>query len=375
MSSSTLSTKLSIKLLLERLRQRSQVHTGYPFNLEFNYQHLLELLQYAVINLGDPFVEGNYGINSKDFEREVIQFFSKLYNLPEHDSWGYVTAGGTEGNLYGLLLARELYPNGILYGSEDSHYSVVKASRMFRLPFVQIRSQSNGEIDYTALYQVLATNKNPPAIINLNVGSTVKGAVDDVGKVVEILEDLKISRFHIHIDGALGGMLVPYMQGATPLDFERYPIGSLAISGHKFIGSPIPCGVVLARKSQVQSFDVEYIGSTDTTIMGSRNGLTPVLLWDAIQSRQHLFAQEVDTCRQRAEYLYNSLKKQDEQALLNDFSTTVVFQRPGKAIEAKWQLATYGNIAHTIVMQNHSQDLIDRFIAEVGALQLEEQLI
>jgi histidine decarboxylase len=375
MSTSTLSTKLSIKLLLERLRQKTQVHTGYPFNLEFDYQHLIELLQYAVINLGDPFVEGNYGINSKDFEREVIAFFSDLYNLPQEDSWGYVTAGGTEGNLYGLLLARELYPNGILYGSEDSHYSVVKASRMFRLPFVQIRSQSNGEIDYSALYQVLATNRNPPAIINLNVGSTVKGAVDDVGKVVEILEDLKINRFHIHVDGALAGMFVPYMEGATPLDFERYPIGSLAISGHKFIGSPIPCGVVIARKSQVQSFDVEYIGSTDTTIMGSRNGLTPVLLWDAIQRREHVFSQEVRMCRQHAEYLYNRMKDTDPNAFLNDFSTTVVFNRPGKAIEQKWQLATYGNIAHIIVMQNHTKMLIDRFLEEVGILELQEQFV
>jgi histidine decarboxylase len=370
MSTSTLSAKLSIKLLLERLRQKSQVHTGYPFNLEFNYQHLIELLQYAVINLGDPFVEGNYGINSKDFEQEVIQFFSKLYNLPQNDSWGYVTAGGTEGNLYGLLLARELYPNGILYGSEDSHYSVVKASRMFRLPFVQIRSQSNGEIDYSALHQVLATNRNPPAIINLNVGSTVKGAVDDLDKVVDILEDLKIKRFHIHVDGALGGMLVPYMEGATPLDFERYPIGSLAISGHKFIGCPIPCGVVIARKSQVQSFDVEYIGSTDTTIMGSRNGLTPVLLWDAIQRRQNVFYQEVQRCREHAEYLYTHLQNNDPNTFLNDFSTTVVFNRPGKSVEQRWQLATYGSIAHIIVMQNHTKMLLNSFLEEVGIFEI-----
>jgi histidine decarboxylase len=357
-------SSLSIDLLLERLKNNTEVHAGYPFNLKFDYKHLLPLLEYALINLGDPFVDGNYRISSKDFEREVINFFARLYQLSADDTWGYVTAGGTEGNLYGLLLARELYPNGILYGSEDCHYSISKAARMFRLPFVQVKSQSNGEIDYSALHQVLSTNKNPPAIINLNVGTTVKGAVDDIAKVVDILEDLKIKRFHIHVDGALGGMFVPYMNGATPIDFNRYPIGSLAISGHKFIGTPIPCGVVLARQHQVQSFDVEYIGSTDTTIMGSRNGLTPVLLWDAIQRRQHQFAEEIMQCRQNAEYLWSQITAAGKFALLNPCSTTVVFDRPSKAIEHRWQLACYNKIAHIIVMQNHTQAILDRFLQE-----------
>jgi histidine decarboxylase len=357
---------MSVDSLLERLAQRTEVHTGYPYNLDFDYQKLWPLLKYMLNNLGDPYVDGNYGINSKDFEREVVRYFASLYHLPEDDAWGYVTASGTEGNLYGLLLGRELYPNGILYGSEDCHYSVGKAARMFRLPFVQVRSQSNGEIDYDALYQVLASNRNPPAIINVNVGTTIKGAVDDLDKIVNILEDLKIKRFHLHVDGALGGMLLPFMDGAFPIDFTRYPIGSMAISGHKFIGSPVPCGIALARKHQVQSFDVEYIGSTDTTIMGSRNGLTPVILWEAIQRRRDKFAQEVAQCRQNAEYLYSQLIARGSFALLNDFSTTVVFDRPPEIIAKRWQLACYSRIAHIVVMQNHTPELLDRFLREVA---------
>ncbi|MFN6567410.1 histidine decarboxylase [Dendronalium sp. ChiSLP03b] len=362
------SSDLSIDVLLQRLQSRSKLHAGYPYNLAFDYQHILPLLQYTLNNLGDAYVEGNYGINAKDFEREVISFFAGLYHLEKDDTWGYVTSCGTEGNLYGILLGRELYPDGILYGSADCHYSVVKAARMFRIPFVEVKSQSHGEIDYSSLRQALANNRNKPAIINVNVGTTITGAVDDISKIVQILAELNISQFHIHVDGALGGMLIPYMEGATPLDFSQYPIGSIAVSGHKFIGSPIPCGVVLARKQKVQSFDIEYLGSTDTTITGSRNGLTPVILWDAIQQRQHLFKEEVLRCRQLAEYFQNKIAELGHFALLNPFSTTVVFERPEKLIEKRWQLACYGRIAHIVVMQNHNELILKQLLQELDLM-------
>jgi histidine decarboxylase len=307
MNTTALSSSISIKQLLERLGERRGFFLGYPYNLQFDYQNLLPLLQYVISNVGVPYIDGMLGLNSKDFEREVLRYFGELYRLPENDSWGYITSCGTEGNLYGLLLGRELYPDGILYGSEDCHYSIAKAARMFRLPFIQVKSQSNGEIDYCTLRQLLAANRTTPAIINLNVGTTVKGAIDDLNKVVEILEDLELKEFHIHIDAALAGMLIPFMEDATPLTFSQYPIGSIAVSGHKFIGSPIPCGIVLVRKHKIQSFEVDYIGSTDTTIMGSRSGLAAVILWEAIRQRQHQFADEVLRCRQNAEYRFVSV--------------------------------------------------------------------
>jgi histidine decarboxylase len=242
--------------------------------------------------------------------------------------------------------------------------AIAKAARMFRLPFVQVRSQSNGEMDYSTLHQLLATNRNPPAIINLNIGTTVKGAIDKIENVLEILEDLKIERFHIHLDAALSGMMLPFMKDAPQIDFTRYPIGSIAVSGHKFIGSPVPCGIAIARKHQVRSFEVEYLGTNDTTIMGSRNGLASVVMWEAIRQRQYTFADEVLECRENAEYLRQRIKEQGRFALLNPFSTTVVFDRPSDAVIQKWQLACYGDIAHVVVMQHHTRALLDQFLDE-----------
>ena len=56
----------------------------------------------------------------------------------------------------------------------------------------------------------------------------------------------------------------------------KKPIGSVSVSGHKFVGAPVPCGVVMTRMRYVMalSSDVEYLNSRDATIMG-RYGLSP----------------------------------------------------------------------------------------------------
>ena len=36
--------------------------------------------------------------------------------------------------MYGLYLARELHPDGMLYFSEEAHYSILKNARVLNMP-------------------------------------------------------------------------------------------------------------------------------------------------------------------------------------------------------------------------------------------------
>lgn len=54
-------------------------------------------------------------------------------------------------------------------------------------PGPQVGTLESGEIDYDELRQHLAANAARPAIINVNIGTTVKGAVDDLDRVLDIL--------------------------------------------------------------------------------------------------------------------------------------------------------------------------------------------
>lgn len=348
--------------LLLYLKNQTYHHVGYPYNLKYDYSELYPFYSFTINNLGDPFINSNYKINSKGFEKEVCEFFADLYDLK--NSWGYITTCGTEGNLYGLLLARETYPDGILYYSQDAHYSVAKAAHYFRIPHIIVNSQENGEMNYEDLKEKL--DPSHPVLINLTIGTTFSGAVDDVDQILACLEAKNVTQFYIHCDAALGGLLLPYLKPEW-FTFEK-PIHSLAISGHKFIGTPFPCGVVLARRELAEHLaqEIEYIGSKDTTIMGSRNGQAVLLLWYAIYNRQHLFSLEVAICLENAHYLQERLQEAGIKTLLNPFSTTVVFEKPSQQLVEKWQLATKGEWAHFIVMQNHERLLIDHFVADMA---------
>ncbi|BDI14971.1 histidine decarboxylase [Nostoc cf. commune SO-36] len=358
---------------LVQIEQRSQFHAGYPYNLSCDYSLIAKFFNHLLNNAGDPYIEPDFGLHSRKFEQEVLAFFAELYKIPEDQFWGYVTAGGTEGNLYGIFLGREIYPNGILYSSQDSHYSIPKAAKLFRIQHNVVNSQINGEMNYEHFEQIISENRNYPAIINLNIGTTVKGAIDDLDKVLEILERNQIKDYYIHCDAALSGLILPFLDGAPQINFQK-PIDSVAISA-KFIGSPLPCGVVLTKKKWVEKVEteIEYIGSSDTTILGSRNGHTPLILWYAMQTRGFDgLAREANTCIDNAQYLFQKLKIREYPCMLNKFSNTVVLQKPSQKLIKKWQLATFENWVHIIVMQNIDRDKIDTFVNE---LLLEEGLV
>jgi len=359
-----------LKAYDNHLKQRSSVHFGYPYNLMYNHEELYEFMKYSINNLGDPFIASNYGVHSRQFECSVIDFFADLWKISPGDYWGYVTTCGTEGNLHGILLARECHPDGILYSSRETHYSVFKAARYYRMDAKAIPTLPMGEIDYDILASELDRNRDRPAIINVNIGTTVKGAVDNLDRILRILKTLNIprERFHIHCDGALFAMMMPFVDFAPEISFQK-PIDSIAVSGHKMLGCPMPCGVTLARKEHVKNVEmrIDYLNSVDTTIMGSRNGQAALYLWYSLRKKGlDGIKRDVSHCIETARYLRRELNEKGFTSRLNDLSCTVVLERPvDDALVKRWQLACEEDIAHVVVMPNITRGKIDKFIQEL----------
>uniref|UniRef100_A0A7S2PDB3 Histidine decarboxylase n=1 Tax=Leptocylindrus danicus TaxID=163516 RepID=A0A7S2PDB3_9STRA len=352
------------------LKRKSSVHFGYPYNLMYNHQELYEFMKYSINNLGDPFVTSNYGVHSRQFECSVVDFFAKLWKMKDDDYWGYVTTCGTEGNLHGILLARECHPDGILYSSKETHYSIFKAARYYRMDAKSIPTLGSGEIDYDALSAEIAKNKDRPVIINVNIGTTVKGAVDNLDRILRILKALGIprERYHIHCDGALFAMMMPFVDFAPAISFEK-PIDSIAVSGHKMLGCPMPCGIALTRKEHVKKVEqrIDYLNSVDTTIMGSRNGQAALYLWYSLRKKgMEGIKQDVLHCMETAMYLRDKITEAGMTCRLNDLSSTVVLERPlDDALIKRWQLACEEDIAHVVVMPNVTREKIDLFVKEL----------
>lgn len=124
---------------------------GYPESADFDYTILERFMRFSINNCGDWGEYCNYLLNSFDFEKEVMEYFARIFKIPFEESWGYVTNGGTEGNMFGCYLGRELFPEGTLYYSKDTHYSVAKLVKLLRIKSSLVESQPNGEMDYDDL--------------------------------------------------------------------------------------------------------------------------------------------------------------------------------------------------------------------------------
>jgi histidine decarboxylase len=355
--------------LHERLRAFSSRNVGYPTNQAFDYSELFRFLEFSINNVGDPFHGSNYRLNTMEFEREVMADFARFTRAPADEWWGYVTSGGTEGNMYGLYVARELFPDGICYFSEDTHYSVAKVLRLQHTRNIMIKSQPDGQIDYADLRETLRIHRDVPPIIFANIGTTMKGAVDDLAQIRAIMEDLAIGNAYIHADAALSGMILPFVDKPQAWDFAD-GADSISISGHKMLGSPVPCGVVLARKAHVERIarSIEYIGALDTTIAGSRSGFSPLLLWHRLRTLGDAGLRSmVQTCLENAEYAVQQLSAHGIEAWRNPNSTTVVFPKPPSSIMEKWIIAPRKSIGHIIVMPHVTTAIIDAFVADFTA--------
>ena len=164
-------------------RSRANDMLGFQTNMSLDHLEVLkDYLGMHLNNVGDPFRNGSYLVNTKWMERNVLDYYASLWNAKwPHDPndkesyWGYVlTMGATEGNLYGLWNARDylsgkfmmsetpLEDNGdtaenpppsdyvymqgrcppdnpnaltpVAFYSEDSHYSIFKALQVLNFP-------------------------------------------------------------------------------------------------------------------------------------------------------------------------------------------------------------------------------------------------
>lgn len=349
----------------DKISERSKNYIGYPVATDYDYAELYPFLQYSINNVGDPFVESN-DMHCKAFEREVVSFYADIFNAPANNHWGYVTNGGSEGNLYGLYLARELYPNGIVYYSESTHYSVQKNLHLLNMNSIVIRSQPNGEMDYEDLAEMLQLNRQKSVIIMANIGTTMTEAKDHVPTIREILKKFAIKSSYIHCDAALAGSYLPLM-GVNDFDFIN-GADSIAISGHKFFGSPICNGLVLVKKSYKDRIgrSINYIGTLDTTITGSRTGINALIMWYAIKKwGKEGMLQRAMACLENAAYLQDNLNTIGVKAWSNPNALTVVMPKPPEFICKKWQLATDNEIAHIICMPGVSRNKLDAFIKDM----------
>jgi L-2,4-diaminobutyrate decarboxylase len=156
-------------------------------------------------------------------ERLIIEILSKKMQIPENQSSGFLTSGGTLGNLTALLCARavmipkEVWKKGYLgkqYAfmvSEEAHYSVDKAIRTMGLGaagLIKIPVDEKYRMDMTQLEKYYQKAKSEGVIIIgviANACTTAVGAHDPIDAIADFCT---LHKLWLHVDAAHGGALL-----------------------------------------------------------------------------------------------------------------------------------------------------------------------
>lgn len=360
-----------LRLLLERADEGQPTSVGFPGATDIDYAPMIPLLHRLWNNVGDPSTAPGGTANTMPLEREVITWCADLLGMPPGDRWGYTTTGGTEGNLAALYAARRRYPDPVVVHSRAAHYSIGKIIDIVGIPAVDrlvVEINDGGEMDYDHLYELLMAHRDRPVIVVATAGTTMTEAVDDTERIRAVLTKLGIIRYHLHVDAALSGIPLA-LDGRLQLS-EASGVDSIAISGHKFFGTPVPCGLVLMRDQIRQpGTHIAYTATTDTTITGSRSGLAAAMLWYAIATFGTAgHRARVQAARDLAAYTNTRLAEIGWIAERHSHAFTVVLRTPPASIRSKWLLATDGPKSHVICMPGINKGQMDALIADLAEL-------
>ncbi len=229
-----------------------------------------------------------------ELEKEALDVIAvDIFNSKPNEYDGYIATGGTEANIQALWVYRNFYINNFdaafeeiaIISSEDTHYSIPKASNLLGLKNIIIpvdfetRTINKGVLKQHI--KIAQNNGKKYFIIISNMATTMFGSVDDPNLFIEVFTELNVE-FKLHIDGAFGGFIYPFNKEKLAIDFTNPHIDSITIDAHKMLQAPYGTGVFICRKGLIQNVltkEAQYVNGMDLTLCGSRSGSNALAVW------------------------------------------------------------------------------------------------
>jgi tyrosine decarboxylase/aspartate 1-decarboxylase len=260
-----------------------------------------------------------------EIEREVLNVIAvDLFKATPNSFDGYISPGGTEANIQAIWMFRNYYMHEChasldeiaIVASEDTHYSIPKASNLLQLSWLKIpvdfgtRTIEKGQLA-AQLLRAKEQGKKYFIVVS-NMGTTMFGSVDRPEDYIEVLERYDLA-YKLHIDGAYGGFVYPFSNEDSGINFTNPKISSITIDAHKMLQAPYGTGVFICRKGyieQVLTKEAAYVEGMDLTLCGSRSGANAVAVWMILFTYgPNGWFEKVSVLQMRTQYL---CKKLDE---------------------------------------------------------------
>jgi glutamate decarboxylase len=315
-------------------------------------------------NLHRNFIDHAEYPRTAEIEQRCIRMLADLFHAPG-ETTGARTQGSSEAIMLGALSlkwnwrkrreasgASTASPNLVFGG--DVHVVWEKFCRYFDVEprIVPLRPGK-----YTIGPEDVAPHVDENTIgVAAVLGTTFTGHKDDVVGINDLLVRIKAERGYdvpLHVDGASGGFVWPFLYPDSPWDFRLEQVRSINVSGHKF-GLVYPgVGWLIFRETADLAkdlvFEENYLGKTDATFtLNFSTGSSMVLAqyYNLVRYGRRGYTYIMRRMQQNAEVLADKLEamgtfevigRHDEQLPLVAFKLNA--PRSYNEFDIAWQLS------------------------------------
>lgn len=215
-----------------------------------------------------------------DLTQRNVSILGKLWNGQGKEPIGTATTGSSEAIMLGGLAMKKIWqakmkeqgkdyfrPN-IIMGA-NAQVALEKFARYFDVEcrLVTVSPESHHVLDLTKIEALVDENTIGIFVI---LGSTYTGTFEDVAGVSALLDDIQERKgfdVPIHVDGASGAFVAPFLFPDLEWDFKVKRVVSINTSGHKFGLTTAGLGWIIWRNAsllpQELIFKLRYLGSVE----------------------------------------------------------------------------------------------------------------
>ncbi|MEQ8926820.1 MAG: pyridoxal-dependent decarboxylase [Fulvivirga sp.] len=323
-------------------------------------------------------------------EKELIDLCAKeIFEGGDDEFDGYVASGGTEANIQGMWILKNYFINELgakpeeiaLVYSEDAHYSMPKGASLLGLKKVVTKVDENTRrVTKESTFKSIEEAKQQGLkyfILVANMSTTMFGSVDDINEITSWLDELAIE-YRVHVDGAYGGYIYPFVADNMDYTFKNPKIFSFSLDGHKMLQSPYGTGIYLVRKGYMHhalTEEANYVKGKDYTLIGSRSGANAIAVWMIMRTYgSEGWTNKIKGLLKKTDRLCDSFDERGIEYFRNPKMNIVTIK--GKyipeALAEKYLLVpeSHDGVAkwYKIVVMDHvTQGLIDKFLMELDA--------
>jgi sphinganine-1-phosphate aldolase len=237
-------------------------------------------------------------LNTKAFpslgqiQSEVVGWTAGLLNGPASTA-GFLTSGGTESILCGVLAARErghrergiTAPEMVL--PESAHAAFHKAAHLFGIRVHKTPVKADWTADVDAMAD--AVNDNTVLVVG-SAPQYPQGVVDPIPDIAAIAAKVGAN---CHVDACMGGFVLPFVEllgrPVPPWDFRVEGVHSISADVHKLGYAPKGVSVILHRDKHLRAYQTfvfdDWLGGfyASPNLQGTRSGLPMACAWAVMQ--------------------------------------------------------------------------------------------